>query len=488
MKKTNFLNASLASIIALFVILVVLTCPVLARMPNITWVASRPPVQGEFAASQAPDGTVFDPWHVYSPAEFRAAYNLDRLHAQGITGKGQTIVIVDAWGSPTALEDLKTFSETFGLPEPNLTIVYPNGEPPSYDDAPNWVQETSLDLQWAHVVAPQANLVLVATYPADPENLFSMLDSLMNGVSYAVKHYPGSPISQSWCLPEEWLVPLAAAQIAKYDRIYLCAVLARCTVLCATGDSGSTDVDPNGNYYLFPVAEWPASDPLVTAVGGTWLQYGWRWDPLISTVDFYSSVDVGSYLNSIDIPNGRTEAVWKEDWFGALAGGFCATGGGLSKVFRTPLFQHHISRNLLQGRRGVPDISLNAAVDGGVLVYCQQGWGGQPWPGPWGDVGGTSASTPELAGLVAMANQLRAKHGKHPIGYLNPILYKLPDRDFKDIVPETFGEGPGVTVLNDNSNFGSSVPGYKTTPGYDLTTGLGSPNAYWFVHDLANVH
>jgi hypothetical protein len=90
-----------------------------------------------------------------------------------------------------------------------------------------------------------------------------------------------------------------------------------------------------------------------------------------------------------------------------------------------------------------------------------------------------------VAGMVALANQLRSQKGKQPIGYLNPVLYTLPARDFNDIVPQTFGEGPGVTVLDNNIPFWSPVPGFNTTAGYDLTTGLGSPNAYWFVHDLA---
>jgi subtilase family serine protease len=490
--KTNHIMTAAASVLGVvtFVVSMAVTEPVSAQLSKITWVSSRPAAQGELASSQAPDGTVFDPWHAYTPAEFCAAYNLDKLHAEGINGRGQTVVIVNAWGSPTAREDLKTFCKTFGLPEANLTIVYPNGKPSSYDESGTWMQETSLDLQWAHVVAPQARLVLIATCPANPEDVFSVVDSLYDGVRYAVEHYPGSTISQSWSAPEEyWFGGSQAIQIAQFDKLYLRAVLARCTVLCASGDNGSTEPDINGNFYSFPVVDWPASDPLVTGVGGTWLQYGWRWDPLISTEAFYETGDVGSYLNSIDLAGSRTEAVWKEDWFNLLAGyGYCATGGGLSKVFRTPWFQYGLSRNLLQGRRGVPDISFNAATDGGVMVCCQEGWAatGEPWPGTWGLVGGTSASTPELAGLVALANQARAQHNKPPIGYLNPILYLLPARDFKDIVPETFGEGPGVTVLDDNSNFGSGVPGYKTTRGYDLTTGLGSPKAYWFVHDLAN--
>ncbi len=450
-------------------------------LPNILWVASHRARAGVPASSTAPDGTVFDPLHAYSPAEFCAAYNIDQLHAEGLTGRGQTIVIVAGWGSSTALEDLNAFSQAFGLPAADLTVIYPDGTPPLNNaqrgQPTSWAGEISLDLQWAHAIAPEAKLVLIAPHPASPENL-------LKGVSYAVEHYPGSPISQSWSGPEQVFGAAADTQIAKFDKVYARAVAARCTVLCACNDFGATGTDKQGLLFPYPVVCWPASDPLVTAVGGTWLQYGWRWDPLISAETFCATMDMGSYLNSVDNPGALTEAVWKEDWLDILSGGVGATGGGLSTVFCTPDFQQGLPQALLQGRRGVPDISFNAAVDGGVMVYCTEG--SPPYPGAWGLVGGTSASTPELAGLVALVNQLRSQTGKQPIGYMNPVLYTLPARDFNDIIPQTFGEGPGVTVVDDNSNDAVGVPGYKTTAGYDLTTGLGSPNAYWFVHDLAD--
>ena len=85
--------------------------------------------------------------------------------------------------------------------------------------------------------------------------------------------------------------------------------------------------------------------------------------------------------------------------------------------------------------------------------------------------------------MIALANQLRAQNGKGPIGYLNPVLYTLPARDFNDIVPETFGP----VTLDNNGLFGSGIDGFDTTPGWDLTTGLGSPKAYGFVHDLTEL-
>jgi subtilase family serine protease len=134
----------------------------------------------------------------------------------------------------------------------------------------------------------------------------------------------------------------------------------------------------------------------------------------------------------------------------------------------------------LQGRRAVPDVSWNAAIDGGVLVYFS------PF-GQWLFVGGTSASTPQIAGLVALANELRSASSKAPLGHLAPALYLLPSTDFNDIVPQTFGSGANAVTVDNNQRYGSLIPGLATTAGYDLTTGRGSPKAHGFVHHLATM-
>src|SRR6266567_2202614 len=384
-------------------------------------------------------------FHCYTPAQMEAAYGVDRLHAEGLTGKGQTIVIVDSYGSPTALQDLQFFSSTFGLPQPNLTILYPTGKP-------------------AETEGEQG-------FP-----------SMFKGEQYVVDHYPGSVISQSFAVTEQSFNAAALQQVAKFDKVYQQAVANGITVVSATGDSGTANVDKQGRVYPFPTAQWPASDPLVTAAGGTWLQSGWRWDPTVSTATFYSCLAAGNpfntcaatYLNYTTGP-GRTEAVWKEDWLPA------ATGGGLSVLYPTPSFQSGIPQSLLHGHRGLPDVSWNAAVDGGALVYTSFGGARLGWH----TVGGTSASTPQIAAMVALTNQLAAQMGKHSVGYLNPLLYTLPASDFNDIVPQTFGSGAGVTTLDSNQEYASGIPGYSTTAGWDLTTGFGSPSAFNLVHDLA---
>lgn len=423
-------------------------------------------------------------YHCYTPAQMTAAYGVDALHAAGVTGRGQTIVIVDSYGSPTALQDLQFFSATFGLPAPDLTIVYPTGTP-TYSNAMHgveagWAFETSLDLQWAHAIAPDAKLVLLAANPAETEGVQGF-PSIFIGEQYAIAHYPGAVMSQSFAVTEQSFNSAAAQQVSRFDQVYAQAKANHVTVVSSSGDSGTANTDKQGRLFPFPTANWPSSDPLVTSAGGTWLQYGWQWNPSVSAADFYDCLKTQPFTTcrvpylAYTTGAGRTEAVWKEDWLPA------STGGGTSELFGRPTFQDSVS-SVVGSHRGLPDLSWNAAVDGGALVYTG-------FPGTrigWHVVGGTSASAPQLAGTIALANQLRTALSKPALGWLNPTLYSLPAADFNDIVPETFGTGGGVTTLADNSEFGSGIAGFPTTAGYDLTTGLGSPATVQFVHDLAN--
>ncbi len=426
---------------------------------------SKTPTSGPYACVD-PDGnprsTAF---HCYTPADIYAAYGVSALHAEGTTGKGETIVIVDSYGSPTAQADLNRFSDTFGLPRTTIQFINPNGTPPYNNSvngsATNWAFETSLDLQWAHAIAPDAHLVLVQAIPAETEGVQGF-PGIFLGEQMAISQFPGSVMSQSFAVTEQSFRGAASTQVSLMDSVYKQARLNHVTVFGSSGDSGTANVDKQGRIYPFPTVNWPSSDPLVTSAGGTWLQYGWTWNPS-------SPTDV-SYL---DTPGSRTEAVWNEPFIQA------ATGGGRSVLFATPNFQSSISPSVLMGRRGLPDMSWNAAVDGGVLVYTS-------FPGVrvgWHIVGGTSAASPQLAALVALTNQLADASGKTHVGYLNPRLYQLPASDFTDIVPQTFGS---VTIA-DNALYGFNIAGMPATAGYDLATGFGSPKAYNFVHDLANM-
>jgi subtilase family serine protease len=173
------------------------------------------------------------------------------------------------------------------------------------------------------------------------------------------------------------------------------------------------------------------------------------------------------------------------------------TGGGTSRFFSAPSWQAD-QASVNSGMRSIPDLSWNAAVNGGVLIYTTQ------YPivlrQGWHILGGTSAASPQMAGIIALANQARAAAGKAPLGLLGPHIYALGNADatapdasfggngtsfFRDIVPQTFTGPDGMTFTLDNNQWVDPAPPYFATPGYDLTTGFGSPRADRFVGALA---
>jgi subtilase family serine protease len=180
--------------------------------------------------------------------------------------------------------------------------------------------------------------------------------------------------------------------------------------------------------------------------------------------------------------------VWNETW------GPIGTGGGTSHVYGRPAYQDDVA-SIVGDHRGVPDLAWNAAVNGGVLVF-HTFFPSLDGPPAWGVYGGTSASSPQVAALTAIANQTRAALGKDGIGDLNSVIYGASfDKGsaFSDIVPQTYGTAASG-VLEDNQMWeyaadGSvhpgAVAGFPTTSGYDLTTGWGSPEAAGYVAQLA---
>ena len=448
--------------------------------------------------------------HCYTPKQFLEAYGIDQLHLSGLTGKGQTIILADSYGSPTLQADLDHFSDTFGLPHTQIQFIYPNGtylNPLQTADQVGWAQETTLDLEWAHAVAPDAVLVNIVTNSNETTGLNGFPD-LFAGIETAITQYPGAILSMSLGTGEPTFTPDDVKNYVqgKFHNILKRAAAADLTVLASAGDSGSTDINADqSSLFGFPDAGYPASDPYITSVGGTSLQTGWTWDPQGTADDFWNCKINQTpncptdFMHSTEDTSGVLETVWKEDW--AIAAG----GGGVSTVFAQPSYQKRLSsdvRKILNGHRGVPDVSFNAAINGGVQVYTSfvapdQGVKAAQWQ----SFGGTSCASPEIAGVVALAGEQASRIAgkKVAIGFLNPILYRLDRSDFRDILAQTLGDSSQVTI-GDNSLYFSAaalkalgptrvppvaVPGYATTEGYDLATGLGSPQAVPFVFDLA---
>jgi subtilase family serine protease len=394
----------------------------------------------------------------YLPGQVRQAYNLPALYRQGITGRGQTIIIVDSFGSPTVQHDLATFDRVTGIPAPpSLKVIQPAGRVARYrptSDREGWAGETDLDVEYAHTIAPGARILLVETPTSENEGTTGF-PQIVAAEKYVINHHLGGVISQSFSATEQTFPSRQA--LLNLRGAYTDAARKGVTVLAASGDSGAADVRFNQvTYYLHPVTSWPDSDPLVTGVGGTQLHFSKAGHPTRATVwnDTYN-VATNEFIIGNRGPN-------------PLAG-----GGGKSVIFARPPYQDSV-RKIVGGRRGVPDISMSGACNGAVDMY--QSFAGQP--AGWYPTCGTSEATPLFAGIVSLAGQVAG----HPLGPINPSLYRLEAEHAPGIVDVVSGNN---TVSFSQGGALHTVTGFPARRGYDLASGVGTVNALLFVRELA---
>jgi hypothetical protein len=350
-----------------------------------------------------------------TPAQVRQAYSENyvfNVNGRSYTADGtkQTIAIVIGGLDPYISNDLATFDQAYGIPAPpSFQSVYFQGA--QYNETANAIEETSLDVEWAHAVAPGANILLVQAVSMSNADL-------MNAVNYA-RNQPGvSVVSMSWDSPE------STADL-QYNSIFT-------TPAGHTGVTFVAAADDNGYFNTHQGtqvgADWPASVPTVLSVGGTTL----------------STNANGTYLG---------ETAWNLNYQGS--NGWWGGGGGYSGLYAEPSYQAGVQRT---GVRTVPDVSYNAGT--GVQIY-------DSLAGGWQTVDGTSAGTPQWAGLIAEVNEGRWLAGLNPLDGASqtlPGVYQFASA-FRD-----------VTV-------GSN--GYSAGRGYDLATGLGTPVASVLAGDLA---
>jgi subtilase family serine protease len=313
-----------------------------------------------------------------------------------------------------------------------------------------WAVETSLDVEYAHAMAPGANILLVET-PV-PETLGSHgFPQIVKAENYVIDHRMGSVITQSFAAPENTFPNTDA--ITDLRSAYKNAAAHGVTVLAASGDAGATGpktLDKQGfpvAYYLHRLVSWPSSDPLVTGVGGTQMH-------LTSS---------GAHT--------EPDTVWNDT---NLENSPAAGSGGRSMVFHRPSYQNSVSSKVGQWR-GVPDISMSAAVNGAALVYLDKALGA----GPAGFylIGGTSEASPLFSGVVAIADQ----YAGHGLGLINPALYAMESAHEPGIVDVTAGTN---TVTFPQGGQEHTVLGFDAVKGYDLASGVGTVNAALFVPEL----
>jgi subtilase family serine protease len=453
----------------------------------------------------------------YPPSFLKAAYGFPN----GLDGTGSTIVIVDAFGSPTIQNDLNTFDAAFGLPAATVKVLCgPTWRGASIDDCPvktiddlstapnaalcgavGWAEETTLDVTMSHGLAPGAKIVLVVVNDC--------FDTSFNEAELAVvgqRSLRGSIMSQSFGEPDDLVgcLDFPCTQRdptiqANADLGYAIAARNQWTVIASSGDFGANEArGAVGTFELTP--SWPASSPLNLAAGGTQGNaYGGQYGAPPGPGNTFTCAAHTNCSTGLVVINGGAngcttairpgvpsscipvgyggEGAWNEfNFFGEAT----STGGGISSLYPRPSYQSGLPRNIhtllgdtvkANGRLN-PDVSFNAAIHGGVLAPL-----GMLVPGAtiWAVFGGTSASSPGLAAVVALANQLNGE----PVGFINPTIYSigrssLYNSAFHDIKVGNNSDAAG----------GFGVDGFVATPGYDLTTGWGTPKVTGFITAL----
>jgi subtilase family serine protease len=414
---------------------------------------------GVLAAPSQANCVKYGYYHCLTPGQVEDAYNLPPLYHRGVTGKGETIVIVDSFGSPTIKHDLAVFDKQFKLPAPpSFRIITPSGVIPKWNkndsDMTGWGGETTLDVEYAHTIAPGANILLVETPVSETEGVTGF-PQIVKAENYVLKNHLGDVISQSFSATEQTFA--GGLKLIDKDNLRSAYVTAAGekhgpTVLAASGDSGVADVELNGStYYTHRVTSWPDSDPLVTGVGGTELVAGKH----------------GAF----------TSVAWNDTYNSHLGDGTVpyATGGGLSVLFDRPAYQNGVA-DVVGGARGVPDVSMSGSCTAPVFTY--QSFPQAGTPAGWYPSCGTSEATPEFAGIVALADQVAG----HALGVINPTLYKLSAEKAPGIVPVTSGNNT-VTFVQNKKTY--TIKGFPARVGYSLDDGVGTVNAWYLAYELA---
>jgi len=437
-------------------------------------------------------GNLYDSTNIggcgYTPPEIHTAYNLSALYKEGYDGTGQTIVIYEICNTATIQSDANAFSAQFGLPaltSSNFRVIgYPIAAPCDYPSV-----EESLDVEWAHAIAPGADIVVLVTPNVATNSGFAQTIDI--ALLYTLANHLGNVISFSYGTPE---VTLSPADLDETNLLTELAAISGVSANVSSGDGGDTgEVERPGSGTLndtelaIPaMVSYPASTQYATAVGGISLA-------LNSSNAIKWQSGWGTNLNLLD-----NDGLVSDPPQGSFFGG---SGGGSSAFFSKPGFQHRLPGSF----RLIPDISWIADPFTGVVVDVTEN-GVYP-PREWFAIGGTSVSCPMFSGLWAIANQ----EAGMPLGQAARYVYSMPSSTITDIVPVgsttnvtgTITDASGLThysasdlaqplegttvfydalwniPLNQNTvqlvTFGTDTH-LQTAPGWDDVTGVGVPN------------
>lgn len=435
-----------------------------------------------------------EPWapQGYTPPMLRGAYGIPDTVDGKDAGSGQTVAIIDAYASPTIFQDARQYSlnhdPSHVLQQGQFRQIVAPGtfnrpENPKQDPQ-GWYGEESLDVEAVHGMAPGANILFVGA----PNN-YQDLDAALNHV---VDHHLANIVTNSYGWTGE---AIPKGYIKPYEDTLVQAAAEGIGVYFSSGDDGDNSL----LYGIPPTANWPASSPWVTAVGGTSLGIG------VGNT-YVGETGWSTTKQSLIYSNGQPDH-WKDRGF--VYGG----GGGPSHVFSAPWYQSGVATD--GGMRTTPDISMLGDPNTGMLVgqtqYFPDGSCGGGATTCYGEyrIGGTSLSSPLLAGVMAVVDQMRTDNHLSPLGFANPAIYAayashtglhdvnstsiggwswLYRNDFynglnaNDTNPTTAPNG----VLTSKRQLGFQGQSIKTGPGYDDMTGVGTPDGSAFLNALAS--
>lgn len=405
----------------------------------------------------------------YTPSQLRSAYGIDNAPSDG---RGTTVAIVDAFASPTLYQDAAEYARRNDPGNPLKRSqfsekVFPTNsaaEPPDQCDAAGWYGEQTLDVEAVHGMAPGANILYVGG--SDCQD--SSLDSALNWI---VAGHKADVVSNSYGDAGE---DIPADEVKVWNQIAVQAALEGISVLFSSGDNG----DEAKNIGTVS-ADFPASDPWVTAVGGTSLAVG---------KDGKKQFETGWETGKSTLTNGTYTP-------GAPGAYTTGSGGGTSVLFGEPFYQQGVVPDALAQEnqtghnkgRVVPDLSAVGDPNTGFLVGQTQTFPDGVYYDQY-RIGGTSLASPVLAGIVAVSDTLTHVHH----GFLNPLAYQVASHtpaisdvrhvdgavervDYADSVDAAQGTITSVRTF-DYPNLT-----IHTSNGYDNVTGLGSPNGMAFL-------
>ncbi|MCW3065215.1 MAG: serine protease [Solirubrobacterales bacterium] len=409
----------------------------------------------------------------YAGSQLQSAYGVKSAIASGTDGRGVTVAVIDAYASPTIESDANTYFSRHGLPRFSAGQFSQVAAPGTYrrpenprQDPQGWYGEETLDVEAVHTTAPGAKVVYVGA----PNN-YQDLDAALNHV---VERHLADIVTNSYGFSSEFL---PRGYIKPYNDTFLQAVAEGIGVYFSAGDNGD---ETFGGDPATATADWPASSPWVTAVGGTSLAVGQGDSYLFET-------GWGTNRNRINCTG----------FLKAIGNAWCTSesylygsGGGTSRLFAEPSYQQGVVPASLANRwigqtgrsgRVVPDISAVGDPNTGMLVGQTQTFTNGTSYDEY-RIGGTSLSSPLMAGIMAVGQQARGSQ----IGFANPLIYGLPAGAFHDIVD------PASTVAAVRADYANSENGsdgilysirkmnvtftLHTIPGYDDVTGRGTPN------------